>query len=224
MTVRQGISFIVGNYQGLVDKALAEMRDQRVMARIWDHDHTLWKPEPTEITNRLGWLHITEEMDAKVQDIQKLIDAVRADGYTHALLLGMGGSNLAPEVFRKTFDVKKGYLDLAVLDSTVPGAVLAQSERLNPERTLFIISTKSGTTVEALSFFKFFYNWVSDAVGTERAGDHFIAITDHDNPLVSKNLSQKVLSLFREGQKHCQRVLCRVMFPPDAHSIYLESL
>ena len=184
MTVWQGISFNVGNYQSLIDKALAEMRDQRVMARIWDHDHTLWKPEPTEITNRLGWLHIAEEIGAKVQDIQELTDAVRADGYTHALLLGMGGSSLAPEVFRKTFGVKKGYLDLAVLDSTVPGAVLAQSERLNPECTLFIVSTKSGTTVETLSFFKFFYNWVSDAVGTERPGDHFIAITDPGTPLV----------------------------------------
>jgi len=184
MTVRQGISFNVGKYQGLVDKALAEMKDQRVMTRIWAHDHTLWKPGPTEITNRLGWLHIAEEMDAKVQDIQERTDAVRADGYTHALLLGMGGSSLAPEVLRKTFGVKKGYLGLAVLDSTVPGAVLAQSERLNPESTLFIVSTKSGTTAEPLSFFRFFYNWMSDAVGTERAGEHFIAITDPGTPLI----------------------------------------
>jgi glucose-6-phosphate isomerase len=111
------------------------------------------------------------------------VEKVRGDGYTHALLLGMGGSSLAPEVFRKTFGVKDGYLDLAVLDSTDPGAVLAHAERLDPEKTLFIVSTKSGGTVETLSFFKFFYNWTASALGTDKAGDHFIAITDPGSSL-----------------------------------------
>jgi transaldolase/glucose-6-phosphate isomerase len=183
MIVRQDVSFRLGIYQDAVDAALAEMRENQVTARIWDHDHTVWKPGPTEITNRLGWLHIAEAMGDEVQGIQELADAVRADNYTHALLLGMGGSSLAPEVFCKTFGVKEGYLDLAVLDSTDPGAVSAHTDRLDPKRTLFIVSTKSGTTVETLSFFKFFYNWVRDAIGAQRAGDHFIAITDPDTPL-----------------------------------------
>jgi transaldolase/glucose-6-phosphate isomerase len=96
----------------------------------------------------------------------------------------MGGSSLAPEVFRTTFGVKDGFLDLAVLDSTVPGAVAAHAERLDPQRTLVIVSTKSGTTVETLSFFKFFYNWLGEGVGAEKAGDHFIAVTDPGSPLV----------------------------------------
>jgi transaldolase / glucose-6-phosphate isomerase len=184
MTVQQDVSFSFGAYQDAVNAALAEIRDQRVMTRIWDHDHTVWKPEPTEITNRLGWLHIAEAMGDEVQRLQAFADAVRADGYTHALLLGMGGSSLAPEVFCKTFGVQAGYLDLAVLDSTDPAAVAAHAERLDPQRTIFIVSTKSGTTVETLSFFKFFYNWVSDAIGAQRAGDRFIAITDPGSSLV----------------------------------------
>jgi transaldolase/glucose-6-phosphate isomerase len=168
----------LGPYQGVVDDALAEMKAERVMARIWAHDHTVWKPEPTEITNRLGWLHTAEVMLENVPRLEALVEAARAAGYTHALLLGMGGSSLASEVFRKTFGVKDGYLDLAVLDSTDPGAVLAYAERLDPTRTLFVVATKSGTTAETLSFFRFFYNRVADAVGVDRAGEHFVAITD----------------------------------------------
>jgi transaldolase/glucose-6-phosphate isomerase len=184
MTVQQDVSFSLGSYQDAADAALAGIRDQRVIARIWDHDHTVWKPDPTEITNRLGWLNIAEGMMDEVPRLQEFADAVRADGYTHALLLGMGGSSLAPEVFCKTFGVQEGYLDLAVLDSTDPAAVAAHAERLDPQRTLFIVSTKSGTTVETLSFFKFFYNWTRDAIGAQGAGAHFIAITDPGASLV----------------------------------------
>ncbi len=164
--------------QKAVDKALTDMKANRVIARIWSHIYNVWKPEPTEISNRLGWLHIAEVMRENVNRIQTLVDAVRKDGYTHALLLGMGGSSLASEVFRKTFDVKDGYLDLAVLDSTDPGAVLAHAKQLDLAKTLFIVATKSGTTLETLSFFKFFYNKVVKTVGSDKAGEHFIAITD----------------------------------------------
>ena len=167
----------LGAYQTEVDKALADIKSNRIINRIWEHDHTVWKPEPTEISNRLGWLHITEVMSENIQGIRALVDAVREEGYTHVLLLGMGGSSLAPEVFRKTFGVKDGHLDLAVLDSTDPGAVLAYAEQLDLSRTLFIVSSKSGATLETLSFFKFFYNRV------DKNGGHFIAITDPNTPL-----------------------------------------
>jgi len=168
----------LGEHQAAVDAALDHLVQKRIVARIWEHDHTVWKPESTEITNRLGWLHTIEVMMDYVPRLQSLVEELRAEGYTHALLLGMGGSSLAPEVFRKTFGVADGHLDLAVLDSTDPGAVLAHAERLDPARTLFIVSTKSGSTVETLSFFKFFYNWTADALGSDQAGKHFIAITD----------------------------------------------
>ena len=96
----------------------------------------------------------------------------------------MGGSSLAPEVFRKTFGVRPGYLDLAVLDSTDPAAVLGCARVLDPAKTLFIVSTKSGGTVETFSFFKFFYNLVADKLGVEQAGAHFIAVTDPGSDLV----------------------------------------
>jgi transaldolase/glucose-6-phosphate isomerase len=173
----------LGNYQAAVEQALAEMSNNDILSRIWDHDHTLWKPEPTEISNRLGWLHSPKTMAVEIARLESLVKDVRADGYTHVLVLGMGGSSLAPELFHKVFGVKEDHLNLAVLDSTVPGVVLHHAERLHPVRTLFIVSSKSGTTLETLSFFKFFYNRMVDQVGQEEVGKHFVAITDPDTHL-----------------------------------------
>jgi transaldolase/glucose-6-phosphate isomerase len=178
------VEYNLGTYQRSVENALVELKDNKIIPRIWAHDHTVWKPETKEVTNRLGWLHSPELMGESVERITAFVEEVRESGYTHALLLGMGGSSLAPEVLRNTFGAKEGYLDLAVLDSTDPGSVLAHAEGLDPQRTLFIVSTKSGTTVETLSFFRFFYNWMSDSVGEGLAGEHFIAITDPGSPLV----------------------------------------
>ncbi len=181
----------LGPYQAAVDAALAEIAANRIVERIWAHDHTVWKPGPTEITNRLGWLRSAEAMGDNLHRLGALVEAVRSAGYTHAVLLGMGGSSLAPELFRKTFGAGgedlagRLYLNLAVLDSTDPGAVLAYADQLDPVRTLFIVSTKSGGTVETISFFRFFYNWVAGVVGQERAGEHFIAITDTGSTLAS---------------------------------------
>ena len=177
------LSYSLGEYQKVVDDALEEMNAERVMNRIWEHDHTLWKPDPSEISNRLGWLHIAEVSKEALPVLEDLVTSLRTDGYTQALLLGMGGSSLAPEVFRETFGVREGYLDLAVLDSTDPDAIYAQAEKLDLARTVFIVSTKSGGTVETLSFFKYFYNQVAALVGAEQAGSHFIAITDAGSQL-----------------------------------------
>ena len=103
-------------------------------------------------------------MTGNIPEIETFVKEVRDDGYTDALLLGMGGSSLAPEVFRIAFGVQNGYLDLAVLDSTDPNAVLKSAEKLDPATTLFIVSTKSGGTVETLSFFKYFYNFINGVI------------------------------------------------------------
>ncbi|NJP04867.1 MAG: transaldolase [Chloroflexaceae bacterium] len=174
----------LGQYQQQVDSVLANLRDEAIIRRIWAHEHTVWKPEPTEITNRLGWLHMPDMMPEALPEIHALVEEVRAASYTHALLLGMGGSSLAPEVFRLTFGVKPGYLDLAVLDSTDPGTVLSYADQLDLARTLFIVSTKSGGTVETFSFFKYFYNRVAETLGADQAGAHFVAITDPGSGLV----------------------------------------
>ncbi len=163
---------------------MAGLNDNQIVPRIWNHDHTVWKPEPTEITNRLGWLHLPDTMREHLPAIESLRADVLVDGYTHVLLLGMGGSSLAPEVFAKTFgSLIDGRLALSVLDSTKPGAVLAQANGHELDKTLFIVATKSGGTVETLSFFKFFYNRLAEEVGDDQAGRHFVAITDGGSKL-----------------------------------------
>ena len=184
MTESVSMEFRLGAYQADVDAALAEMIAARVMDRIWEGDHTVWKPVPDEITSRLGWLHVARDMVWHLPDLQRLVADVRSDGYTDVLLLGMGGSSLASEVFRDSFGVRDGYLDLKVLDSTDPGAVLDHARRLDLARTLFVVATKSGGTVETLSFFKCFYNQVAGVVGNRGAGAHFVAITDPGTALV----------------------------------------
>src|SRR5580693_6142306 len=174
----------LGSYADAVNKTLDRARQEHVLERVVRGDYTLWKPQPNEITNRLGWLTIADRMTAALPEITDVVNGVRADGYTDALVLGMGGSSLAPEVFRQTFGVAAGYLDLAVLDSTDPDAVASHARRLDPARTLFVVSTKSGGTVETFSFFRFFYRWVVRALGTAAAGRHFIAITDPGSALV----------------------------------------
>lgn len=174
----------LGHYDIAVEATLTTLAKNNVLGRIWAQDYTVWKPAPTEISNRLGWLTIAQTMKQNLSHIQQMVSAVQADGYTNVLLLGMGGSSLAPEVFRKVFGVANNHLDLAILDSTVPGVVLDFAQKLDPTRTLLVVSTKSGGTVETISGFKFFYNWMSEAVGQDRAGDHFIAITDPGSSLV----------------------------------------
>jgi transaldolase/glucose-6-phosphate isomerase len=173
----------LGEYQDRVEEAMQVIVKDKVLKRIWEHDYTLWKPEPAEITNRLGWLDIGERMKSALPELDEFVSEVRQAGFKRVLLLGMGGSSLAPEVFRDTFGVKEGYLDLAVLDSTDPDAIAAQAAGLDLAETLFVVSTKSGGTVETISFFKYFYNQVAAALGDEHPGSHFIAITDAGSQL-----------------------------------------
>jgi glucose-6-phosphate isomerase len=173
----------LGELQEAIELASEELAKKQIVSRIWEGDHTVWKPDPSEITNRLGWLHSPHRMQENLGEIQLFVDKVREEGFTHALLLGMGGSSLAPEVFRKTFGVREGFLDLSILDSTDPETVRATAASLDPSTTLYIVATKSGRTVETLSFFKHFYNLVSEAIGSEEVGDHFIAITDPGSKL-----------------------------------------
>ncbi len=173
----------LGAYQGAVDKALKQIKDQDIVGRIWAHDHTVWAQDPDEISNRLGWLHLPETMAESLGRIETLRETVRAEGYSHALVLGMGGSSLAPDVFARAFGHDHDGLTLKVLDSTDPGAVLALAHEVDPAKALYVVSTKSGGTVETLSFFKYFYNQVAQRVGADAAGDHFVAITDQGSKL-----------------------------------------
>jgi glucose-6-phosphate isomerase len=165
------------------DPTIKLMTEQKIMPRIWAHDHTVWRSDPTEIVDRLDWLSIADQIEEKIPEIQTLINGVRQDGYTHALLMGMGGSSLSAEVFRSTFGVKEGFLNLSVLDSTDPAAVLKFTRTLDPHKTLYLVSTKSGGTVETFSYMRYFFNQVLEEMDIQEVGQHFIAITDPNSKL-----------------------------------------
>lgn len=174
----------VGELDMAVKETLARLERDNVLQRLWRHDHTLWADDPEEIGNRLGWLNIAETMADQVDELQAFAAEIRADGYDHVVLLGMGGSSLAPELFARTFGPAPGYPRLTILDSTDPVAVTNVRRQLDPERTLFIVSSKSGGTVETLSFFNYFYTRVADLIGPENAGNHFVAISDPGSSLL----------------------------------------
>ncbi|MBD3237962.1 MAG: hypothetical protein GF330_14785, partial [Candidatus Eisenbacteria bacterium] len=157
--------------------------EERMFARLWQRDHTLWKDDPRGIVDRLGWLDCPAAMPAALPELERFAQQVRDAGLTHALLLGMGGSSLAAEVMRRMLGVRAGFLDLAILDSTDPATIAQRAARSDPARTLFIVATKSGGTVETLSFLHYFYTRLRDGLGAEGAGQRFVAITDPDSRL-----------------------------------------
>lgn len=167
----------LGQYEAAVFGALSELRESRAVERMLEGDHTVWGPEPQEIADRLGWLKSPETVRAELPRLTKLAEELKSEGTEHVLLMGMGGSSLAPEVFGYALGSTAGYPDLTVLDSTDPEAVLREAGRLDLSKTVFIVSTKSGGTVETFSFFKFFYNEVQKLVDAD-PGSRFIAITD----------------------------------------------
>jgi glucose-6-phosphate isomerase len=168
-----------------VKSSLKNLEDNQILQRIWEKDHTVWHPQPDEISNRLAWLDSPFDMFNHVERIEEFVKSIQTEGYNRAFLLGMGGSSLAPEIYKRVFDVQEGFLDLSVVDSTDPDFIKAISENIVPEKTLFIVSTKSGGTIETLSFLKYFYNLMAQAqsIDEKSVGDHFIAITDPGSKL-----------------------------------------
>ncbi|MBA2440552.1 MAG: bifunctional transaldolase/phosoglucose isomerase, partial [Thermoleophilaceae bacterium] len=163
-----------------IAERVREAVEQGVASRVWRKDESLWGgPGVPEIGNRLGWLTISEPMLEHAAELSEFVEQVKAEGFTHAALLGMGGSSLGPEVIRRSLGEIPGGLTLHVLDSTDPGAVLALEEEVDLARTLFVVSSKSGGTVETLSHMGYF---------NERSGGkgaQFVAVTDPGSPLVA---------------------------------------
>ncbi|KAF0153474.1 MAG: transaldolase / glucose-6-phosphate isomerase [Ignavibacteria bacterium] len=175
----------IEKFQTEFEQVLRQFEIEKVAERIWKNDFTVWSDKPDEITNRLGWLTSPQNSLSQLKEILTFVEEVRKEGFKKTLLLGMGGSSLAPEVFRLTFGLQEGYLDLAVLDSTDPQMILNYANTFDPKETLYIVSTKSGGTIETFSFMKYFYNLTSEKVGKENVGKHFIAITDPGSGLES---------------------------------------
>jgi transaldolase / glucose-6-phosphate isomerase len=172
-----------GTYQSEVESALNELSIENIVPRIWKQDYTIWKSDPKEITNRLGWLTISERMEESLHPLEELVDSIKTAGYTHCVLLGMGGSSLAPRTFVRVFGVEKNFLSLSVLDSTEPATIGSIERGLEYKDTLFVVSSKSGKTIETLSLFRYFYHRTIETLGREKAGEHFIAITDAETEL-----------------------------------------
>ncbi len=177
----------LGRYAAAVERRLESWRAQAFGKRLWQKDPTLWTSDPKtpEIANRLGWLDLPESMRSRLAALQGLAEAARSDGLRDAVVLGMGGSSLAPEVFARTFGPAPGYPAGRVLDSTHPAAVAALAADLDLARTWFVVSSKSGTTTEMLSFFYLFWDRLAAAAATPPAerGRHFVAVTDPGTPL-----------------------------------------
>jgi transaldolase/glucose-6-phosphate isomerase len=149
--------------------------------RLWAHDKTLWTGHDED--RWLGWLGITDDQLAHLAPLRDLARDVAAAKFPHAVLLGMGGSSLCPQVLRDVFGAKSGFPDLLVLDSTDPAQIASVESTIDIRRTLFIVSSKSGTTLEPNILFQYFKARVSQAIGEADAGQRFIAITDPASPL-----------------------------------------
>ena len=167
--------------EGPIAERARKAEQEDVARRVWSKDESLWGgPGVPEIADRLGWLTIVDAMLEHAPELRELADGVKADGFTDAVLLGMGGSSLGPEVIRRSFGELEGGLRLHVLDTTDAAAILALGRSLDLSKTFFLVSSKSGGTIETLSHMRYFH---------ERSGgngDQFAAITDPGSPLVAE--------------------------------------
>jgi transaldolase/glucose-6-phosphate isomerase len=159
-----------------VKDSLRDWQAQGKVRKLWARDASLWTA--ADEANWLGWLGITEDQLAHIQHLTGIADEAKRAGFSQALLLGMGGSSLCPEVMKLTFGRQLGFPDLHVLDSTDPAQILAMEGRVDLAKTLFIVSSKSGSTLEPNIFKQYFFERAKQVVGAAEAGKRFIAITD----------------------------------------------
>ncbi len=181
------MKFALGALQPRVDQRIATLAAGGGADRMWRRDVTFWggdEARERSVGNRLGWLEVASQMRAAVAEIAAFANQVKADGFADAVVLGMGGSSLAPEVLRQSIadHGAVGWLKLHVLDTTDPATILAVSDHVDIARTLFFVSSKSGTTIEALSLFAYFHDLVERAK-PGHAGENFVAVTDAGTPL-----------------------------------------
>ena len=170
--------------------AIREEQEAGVAKRIRDKDASLWKSDEAAqklISNSLGWLTVADEMIGVVDELKEFAGSIRSRGFQHVMVCGMGGSSLCPEVLARTFGRQPGYPELLVLDSTDPDTIAGFRDRVDVERCLFVIASKSGSTTEPNVFQKFWYDEVAERRENpgENPGENFVAITDPGSPLVT---------------------------------------
>ncbi|HYM15371.1 MAG TPA: glucose-6-phosphate isomerase [Dehalococcoidia bacterium] len=179
------MNLALGRYGAAVDECVGQLTAAGAPGRVWQRDVSFWGGDAARkasVANRLGWLDVASLKRQRIGDIVGFAEEVRSAGHDDAVLLGMGGSSLAPEVLRRTFGRRDGWPTLHVLDTTDPAAISAVERQIDPARTLFFVSSKSGTTLEPLSLFRYFHERVR-AAKHDRAGENFVGITDAGTPL-----------------------------------------
>ncbi len=175
-------------------QAVSDWRAAGKVRRLWQRDASLWTN--TDESRWLGWLDVTEKQLEKKDQFQRLADEIRKENFSDILLLGMGGSSLCPEVLEKTFGRIKGFPQLHVLDSTDPAQVKSFEKKVDLANTLFIVSSKSGTTLEPNIFKQYFFDRVKQTIGAEKAGSRFIAVTDPGSKLEKEAEADKFRYVF----------------------------
>ena len=173
----------LGALEAPVQSRLQQLEQTAVVRRIAEKDAGLWKSNGSaenEIRERLGWLQVADRMEERVPELEALRKELVGEGFTDVVLMGMGGSSLAPEVFRQTFGAPKGALDVHVLDTTDPAAIIALEKAIDVRKTVFIVASKSGTTLETLSHYRHFWQQAG------QKGKQFIAITDPGTSLAEE--------------------------------------
>jgi glucose-6-phosphate isomerase len=171
-----------------VTSTLAELRERKALDRLRSGDHTLWSDDPTDIADRLGWLPVVTEMQLRVPELEDFAETVAADGFTHAVLLGMGGSSLFPEVLHRSFGGAR--LELRVLDTTDPAPIARVTDELDLDRCLFVAASKSGTTIETRTQLDHFWDL------TGRDPRRFVVITDPGSQLAAWGTGNGVRAVF----------------------------
>lgn len=187
-----------GDPETLVQAALAELRDRRALARIWERDASLWTDDPDEqavCRDRLGWLDVEATMRPHLPALGEFAEQVRGDGVRHVVLCGMGGSSLAPEVYATLLGSAPGFPELIVLDTTDPVRIAAALEPTDLAHTVFLIASKSGGTLETDCLRRY----VTDLLGRsldEPAGRRLVAITDPGSPLAQRAAAEGYRAVF----------------------------
>ncbi len=174
-------TYVLGASRSDVYAELEAWRRERKVERLWRGDASLWTG--ADEGRWLGWLHAIEDLRPRLAALREVTAELCSTGTAHAVVLGMGGSSLCPDVLRRTFAAAAGFPELRVLDSTVPAQIKTLAAEIDPARSIFILSSKSGTTAEPNAFKQYFYERVRQAVGDDVPGSRFVAITDPDTAL-----------------------------------------
>ena len=194
MSLNRQIYKLAGPLAGAVAASIEDWKRNNKVARLWQKDASLWTG--TDESNWLGWLNITQEQLAHIDTLKQIAADVKKAKFKHALLLGMGGSSLCPEVLRMTFGKIKGFPELHVLDSTDPAQIRAIEAKVDLKSTICIVSSKSGSTLEPNIYKQYFFERVKAKVGEKEAGNRFIAITDPGSKMQQVAEADKFRKIF----------------------------